>query len=316
MPAHTVNYDLRYGISALDMSNVSNAINDELLVQGVNGKIFYKREEDGQVVSYDSIEYNKESLIYAITTALAIEKVAVTLSGNDFVTYNTIDISGKTNILEDSSYALSLNRNFHTLSEKSGFLLRVRGNSVTNAALSFLELYAHEQSINDSKFLVTIDITEESEDGSVLNQYTDVIELTYNTLKYVALSKKNADCVRFGVKLVSIIHPTSKESFNSLPEDRKTEILNLTNNNPKLESDFVDIISFCDKTSDVIIYDANDCIQLVSLVSIQEIIDVMNSRGGGSSGPVNGQGVIVSMSDPGVSCIWGEIKNIQSTSES
>ena len=45
---------IRYGISALNAKNHINAVNDELLVEHSSGEMFYKREDDGQIVSYNS----------------------------------------------------------------------------------------------------------------------------------------------------------------------------------------------------------------------------------------------------------------------
>ena len=63
--------NLRLGISALDLTHYSYAENDELMTRGTDGKMFYKRP-DGNIVAYDSTEYNKDEIVSAIKNATGV----------------------------------------------------------------------------------------------------------------------------------------------------------------------------------------------------------------------------------------------------
>lgn len=89
---------MRYGISALDSSYHSHAVDDELMVDGASGKMLYKRASDGLVVSHDDTTYSKEDLVEKIieltneSINLSDEKLLILLSENVDIIYRSIDI--------------------------------------------------------------------------------------------------------------------------------------------------------------------------------------------------------------------------------
>ena len=69
--------EMRYGISALGLSHKEYAENDELLVEQSSGKMFYKRESDNQIVSFDNEKYSQETLPVAMNTAIELAKTYI-----------------------------------------------------------------------------------------------------------------------------------------------------------------------------------------------------------------------------------------------
>ena len=93
--------EMRYGISALSMEYREEATNDEILLDPQTGKPYYKREEDGQIVSFDDLSYSQNELPLAMNTAIMNQSLSVTTTSTDFVVYNTIDVAGKIDLFNN-----------------------------------------------------------------------------------------------------------------------------------------------------------------------------------------------------------------------
>lgn len=254
---------LRYGISALDLKYKEYSVKDELLVNGHDGKMFYKRESDGQIVTSDNLEYNKDELISAINDTLSSnEKIPVLPT--DYIVYNTIDIAEKNSILSSGISELNLTHSFPIQKVNSGFFIRIRGNNTTNAIVSKLTNDYKSKHPDDetSSVLIKITISESSTDYSE----EKMIGVDFDTLTFVKLSPSSPNCTGYNVIINSIEYTTIKLAYNS--SLHKNDMINLNYGNInddglcRLEADMIDFIYYVDNINDIIISDEDEGIKL------------------------------------------------------
>ena len=236
---------LRYGISALDLKYKEYSVKDELLVNGHDGKMFYKRESDGQIVTSDNLEYNKDELISAINDTLSSnEKIPVLPT--DYIVYNTIDIAEKNSILSSGISELNLTHSFPIQKVNSGFFIRIRGNNTTNAIVSKLTNDYKSKHPDDETSSVLIKITI-SESGTDYSE-EKMIGVDFDTLTFVKLSPSSPNCTRYNVIINSIEYTTIKLAYNS--SLHKNDMINLNYGNInddglcRLEADMIDFIYY------------------------------------------------------------------------
>lgn len=283
--------DYRYGISALDLKYKSFAVNDELLVRGHDGKIHYKRE-DGQVVSYDSIDYNKKTLIDDICEASMGSNIKA--SNNDFLTYHTIDISAKNDLLSDSEKDLGLNTEFRVSKKESCLFFRVRGTDVTNSVISYIEtMYNMKSSVQKDTVSLTFAIREIG--TGVVRDMT--IGGEYNKMIIVPIVPSSEDVKGYNVKLKSIAYPMFKEGYDSFTDEQKERLHDLNEGNSKFESSIIDIAAYTDDISDPNIYNSEDGVSLKLILTINQVNDIMSSS----------ESIIISEEKPTHSCLWGKV---------
>ena len=120
--------ELRYGISALDLKHKDYAVNDELMVSGQNGEMFYKRE-DGQIVTSPNQTYNKHDLINSINDVFMTHNEVV-VSDGDYIVYNTIDVACRMNLISPETYMLKEESTFTSNKPKK---INKMGNTVNGA---------------------------------------------------------------------------------------------------------------------------------------------------------------------------------------
>lgn len=287
----STNNELRFGISALDIKHCKYAENDELLVRGSDGHMLYKRADDGQIVTYESNEYKDNELIDAINKVFLTHESVNTTSG-DCLIYNTIDISGKTDILNPNKTDLNIQSSFNIDKVDSCVFIRIRGNSVTNSIASHLQnLYNGLYPDNTGEYVIFhFEILSKTTEGeSVLHE----IELPakFNMLTPLYLPNDNT-YESHQVFLKGVAFPLLTNSYSELSDEQKDTFSNLNYNNNKIEPDFVDIAYYTNDGKTPIIYNESDKISLQCIISASDI---------------NKDSFIVSSDKPDHKCIWAKI---------
>lgn len=281
---------LRYGISALDLKYKEYSDNDELMVNGPNGKMYYKRE-DGQIVSYDNLEYNKQSLVLALNGAIASSDIKIHPSENDYIIYHTIDISGKNDILSDTATEFNFESSFSISKSVKAFFIRVRGNNNTNSVVSFIESFMNdEESVKFTFTIKAIGDTENSVDVESGGMFNDLL-----LVKIPDINVENI--TRYEVKIKSIKFNV-KPTYNNLVDLQKELIDVVNNNNVKFEADGIDVISYLDDMSLAIIVSDVDKIKLFSIYTVYDI----------NSEKIETEPVVISKELPDHKCLWVKIK--------
>lgn len=281
---------LRYGISALDMAYKEDAEKDELLVRGHNGKMFYKRESDGQIVGYDTLEYDKESLISAINGAITKSKAVLETVESDYIAYHTLDLTEKNVVPSNTALAMNYSSKFKT-SKTKGFFTRIRGTKNTNALISFIE------SLSTKDYTVKIDF-EVTNIGGTVTTKTISANGKFNELMFVDLSVfTDNNITGYIIKVKSILIDVKSE-YDSLSDEKKEALMSLNDGNTKIEASVIDLITYVNDMDNLIIHEDGERIGLEQLLSIASI----------NSETVEVSPMVVSEDKPDHACVWAQIK--------
>lgn len=286
--------EMRYGISALDIAHKQFAENDELLVHGNDGKMYYKRANDGQLVTYDSKELTKQELISELRAALS-NTSKIDTTDDDYLVYHTLDIAGKTNLLDGKSYDLNITEEFNVSKIESCLAVKIRGNSDLNSAISFIEnAYNSMIPSNTVKSISCIfDVTEKG--TGVKKEYK--VQGDFNDMIILSLTPSASTVTGYTVKLKSISFPLLKNAYLSFSEEQKKTLIALNNGNTKFECDKIDLITYSDDISNPTLYNNEDGVKLQIIIPMKEI----------NREYIDSEAFIVSEEKPTHKCIWGRI---------
>lgn len=282
--------ELRYGISALDLKHKDYAVNDELMVSGQNGEMFYKRE-DGQIVTSPGQKYNKNDLINSINEVFMTHN-EVTVSDGDYIVYNTIDVAGGMNLISSETYTLGEESTFTTNKPSSGVFIRIRGNSATNSAMSYLQSkYMSSHSEVLPVVSVVLDVTEL---GTGINRKISM-NTDFDTLDFVNLYpgiSPTAECTGYQIKIESVKFPMVESAYNGLSDTEKSLLSELNYGNTRLEADSIDFIYYTSDVKDPIIYNETDRVKLNYVIPAKE---------------TNRDQFVISASQPSHKCMWAKV---------
>lgn len=322
MAKTTLTDSVRYGTSALDIQYKEHALKDELLVQTSDGRIFYKRDGDGQIVTASNGDYNEDTLFNAIRAVnpsfLTNNKIR-----DEYVIYNTIDISKKMSLLETNkvNFNFKESTNFRLSKNTDGFFIRIRGNDSTNSIVNILEKsYTPTDDSDDDKF-ITLELSlsysesSSSDDQSSSNgpiiivrplpityEISLPIKLKFNELTYVQNPLVNDYTSLIRIKSVTFKNDDTEVSYNSLydqmTDKNKTIIGDLNYNNSKLEPTCIDIVSCSDTITDLYC-DETDKVKTVLISSVKE----------SQTKYVDSNGIRLDDKRPYQSCLWGRDTN-------
>ena len=247
--------EMRYGISALSMEYKEQATNDELLLDPNTGKPYYKREDDGQIVSFDDLSYSQSELPMAISTALINQSLDVNTVPTDFVAYNTIDVASKVDLFKTEVTELSLDTEFINSSTEAIMYVRVYGDVQTNAIMSYLdEAYNKKMAeLPEDERTSLVEVTLSITSGESTTDVT--VNCKFNTLIAIPLNSYGEDTYK--VKIKSIKSNISEEVFNELASDKQEIIKSFNNGNEKLEITNIDVVSYISDTNQTQLYDTN-----------------------------------------------------------
>lgn len=237
----TKNDNIRYGVSALSMKYLSYAVNDEILIDEVNGKIYYKRP-DGVIVSFDALDFDKNSIVSGVRIALKKHKDAI-ISANDNLVYyklpfnHNIATNGKISITNDTAKHL-VSGNTH------GFFIRVRGNNIINTVMAYLTSRLHVDNKISDYNTVTIEYKVYSGSSSTgTNMTTNV---NFNKLTYVPITgRSTANDLR--IQITGITFTGIQDAINDrtvISEEVLNELKALNNGNALFETEMVDLMYF------------------------------------------------------------------------
>lgn len=290
-----INEELRYGISALDTSNKEYAQEDELLVRGSDGKMYYKRT-DGQIVSHSEQRYDMDTLGKDVCISLMKIDKSFTALSQGVLAYNTIGITGKNNILDSNINPLGLTSKFDISTKERFMFIRVRGTDETNAILSYLKLYH-----NFDTPVVQLGLTINEQHTSVNKEYDLNHSAIYNELSALEIPVEDtSDLTGIEVSINYIKYVNALDAYSQLSDEVKLQLKELNSGNNKLESNYLDVIYAAQNTDDIIICDNDDKINLVSVV---QVIDVL------SSVSASHNEFIISKVKPNRECVWGKVLN-------
>lgn len=288
MANEVLNDDLRYGISALATSYRDIAEPDELLVQMNDGRMFYKRV-DGQIVTAVPNYDRKTLLADMLGTNMNMD-----LPNNTYVSYHTLDISGKSDMSKTENMVLGTEDiEFKVPSGVHGFFVRVRGNELTNSAISMVKaIYSTTGPYDkDPDVNLVIGLTTEDSDSEL------TIPCGFNTLSFIPFEND----IEYKIRIKAITYPKIRTALNALTDEQKAALVSMNMNNEKFESAIIDIITLVTDVASLPIYKDNGRVAMKMLFPMETLVN--ESHTSGSAG-----GIVFSDTPPDYPCLWAKLR--------
>lgn len=291
----------RYGISALDLEYKEYAQNDELMVRGDDGRMYYKRT-DGTIVSFSDRDLT-EAQVISQTMGVLMGIDDLTLPADEYIVYRTFDTTGKLDLVSSTDVAISrgaiLSKNVH------GFFFRIRGNDAVSSAAAIMKaIYANKvPDGTDSEVVATITV---SNNGA--NQQTLTINTHLDVLTYVAFPAFEGNLINYTVSIASVSFPRYKAAYAAAGEIEKKTIDKINNGNGKYEINCIDFIGYANtiaSLADDVTTDTS--IKTVTLSSEATKIFTEQNKAVSDIGGVSKSGFIISKNNPMTECVWGKI---------
>lgn len=291
---------VRYGISALDLGYKEYAQNDELMVRGEDGRMYYKRT-DGTVVSYSDKDLTEAQVITS-TMGVLMGIDGLTLPTNEYLVYRTFNTTNKLDLITSTDVAL--NKSVTLSKNVPGFFFRVRGNDFTTSAAAILKaIYADKVKKTDSEVTMVFSI---SNNGA--NQQTVTVNAHLNDVTYVKFPTFTGTITNYIVKLTSISFPLYKAAFAAAGANDKTVLAKINNGNTKYDVNFIDFIGYASTIASLSDSIADDvAIKTVTSTSAATQIYTDQNKAVANVGGIPKTGFVISKENPMAECVWGKI---------
>lgn len=290
-PINTNERNMRYGISALDLSYKQYAEADELMVEGKTGQMLYKRD-DGFVTTA-SHKYTRAEFITSINSAVR-KNSEVPITDDDYIIYNTLDVAGLINVVSNTYYRPA-NATFISDKPNSGFYIRVTGNDRTNSIISYIVSrykIAHPDAI-ETPVSIEIEVTELGVDAiKTVTVNTGFDELTL--VKLCEDYQPTEGCVGYKIVIKSVSFPLLVTAYADLEQNEKEYIKELNYGNERVEPTGIDMMYYVTDCTNSHIYDTENGIRLNYVIHAKETEP--------------SEDFVVSKVQPTHSCIWAQIK--------
>ena len=291
----------RYGISALDLGYKEYAQNDELMVRGDDGRMYYKRT-DGTIVSFSDRDLT-EAQVISQTMGVLMGIDDLTLPADEYIVYRTFDTTGKLDLV--SSTDVAIRRGAILSKNVPGFFFRIRGNDAVSSAAAIMKaIYANKvPDGTDSEVVATITV---SNNGA--NQKTLTINTHLDVLTYVAFPAFDGKLTNYTVNIASVSFPRYKAAYAAAGEIEKKTIDKINNGNGKYEINCIDFIGYANtiaSLADDVTTDTS--IKTVTLSSEATKIFTEQNKAVSDIGGVSKSGFIISKNNPMTECVWGKI---------
>ena len=291
----------RYGISALELGYKEYAQNDELMVRGDDGRMYYKRT-DGTIVSFSDRDLT-EAQVISQTMGVLMGIDDLTLPDDEYIVYRTFDTTGKLDLV--SSTDVAIGRGAILSKNVPGFFFRIRGNDAVSSAAAIMKaIYANKvPDGTDSEVVATITV---SNNGA--NQKTLTINTHLDVLTYVAFPAFDGNLTNYTVNIASVSFPRYKAAYAAAGEIEKKTIDKINNGNGKYEINCIDFIGYENtiaSLADDVTTDTS--IKTVTLSSEATKIFTEQNKAVSDIGGVSKSGFIISKNNPMTECVWGKI---------
>lgn len=273
------NGEIRYGVSVLDMQYKNYAQDDEVMIKGQTGQMFYKRS-DGQIVTYGS-DYNKDSLYSALMNATKLNNH----KSDDYLVYHIIDTPSGAYINDTSEVSLNVSKNFPLSSNEAGIYVRVHGNDATNAAMAAARsIYLTKNTLNGEN---------DVQIKGTVNGKAITINCKFNELTFVPIDTTGNP----SLVINSISYPVLSKAIASLTPEQFDVVQLLNYGNDKFEATSIDLITF---VSDVVsVFNKSD--EKVKLGLIDTMVMYGNYTIQDKNIPI-----ILSKEKPNFNCMWAQ----------
>lgn len=281
---------LRYGISALSTEYRDYAEPDELMVRTRDGKIFYKRA-DGQIVT-EVQDYRKNDIL----TDMIRTGADLSHPENSYIAYHILDISGKTSMSSSDKVDVGLSESeFDVPAGINGFFIRVRGNKLTDGAVSFIRSIYEARYPDDAKTSLDVSIELNVRMETTGEESNVTIHCNFNELSYVKLDMEDS----YTISIASIQYPKLYNALRTLTDEERNA-LNSMVMNTKFEGAIIDLVRFVTDVSKSLIYKNDGQVMLGFIFPYTELETEMHTT--------NAENLfVVSEEQPDYPCLWAHV---------
>lgn len=285
--------NLRYGVSALDISHKEYAENDELLVDGKTGQMLYKRD-DGHITT-ESYRYNRAEFLSAITSAQRRRGSSVPINDDEYLVYNSIEVAGKVNAVSNA-YNTITGAVFISDKPDSGFYVRVAGSDRANAIASYLE--ARYKVAHPDTTLAPVSMVVEVTELGIDAIKNVTVNMGFDELALVPLCEgfnPTEGCDGYRIEIKNVSFPLLFAAYAELQATEREYIKSLNYGNTRLEPSAIDVMYYVTDCTNSHIYDTENGIKLNYIISTKET--------------EQSDSIVISSDKPNYKCIWGQIKD-------
>jgi hypothetical protein len=290
----------RYGISALDLGHKEYAQDDELMVRGDDGRMYYKRT-DGVIVAYADKDLSEDEVI-SNTMGVLMGIDGLVLPEKEYIVYRTIDTTGKLDLVSSSDVAIE--RRFTMSPNIPGFFFRIRGNKEVSSAAAILKSIYASRVANGTDPEVTVKIAVSNNGASEQTYTVNTILDKVNFIKFTGFTNP----ANYIVKIVSVSFPLFKAAYTAArPVDKKT-LQDINNGNETFEINTIDVIGYANDIR--FLADENTDGVLIKTVTNSKTASTTYTAQNAAVASVGGIGkyeIVIQKENPNTECIWGKI---------
>lgn len=290
----------RYGISALDLGHKEYAQDDELMVRGDDGRMYYKRT-DGVIVAYADKDLSEAEVI-SNTMGVLMGIDGLVLPENEYIVYRTIDTTGKLDLVSSSDVAIE--RRFTMSPNIPGFFFRIRGNKEVSSAAAILKSIYASRVANGTDPEVTVKIAVSNNGASEQTYTVNTILDKVNFIKFTGFTNPT----NYIVKIVSISFPLFKAAYTAARPVDKTTLQDINNGNETFEINTIDVIGYANDIR--FLADDNTDGVLIKTVTNSKTASTTYTAQNAAVASVGGIGkyeIVIQKENPNTECIWGKI---------
>lgn len=290
----------RYGISALDLGHKEYAQDDELMVRGDDGRMYYKRT-DGVIVAYADKDLS-ESEVISNTMGVLMGIDGLVLPQKEYIVYRTIDTTGKLDLVSSSD--VGIDRRFNMSPNIPGFFFRIRGNKEVSSAAAILKSIYASRVLNGTDAEVTVKIAVSNNGASEQTYTVNTILDNVNFIKFTGFTNPT----NYIVKIVSISFPLFKAAYTAAKAVDKTTLKTINNGNETFEINTIDVIGYAkDITS--LADEITDDVMIKTVTNSKTAATTYTAQNAAvaSVGGIGKYEIVIQKENPNTECVWGKI---------
>lgn len=281
--------ELRFGISALALSNKDHAVNDELMTRASDGKMYYKRE-DGNIVSYESSEYDRDGIVTTIKN-ITNTSTAWSSPADDSIAYYIANMAGN-NIITSESIVLDIPE-IKASGHSNGVFIRLKPNANTSATIAFIDAYRRKENMMASFATLTYTVAIGSNPAT---EYT--ADVSIDKPVFIPFNNTVSTDATIKIKFVSINYSNLKSIVDSMQYETIQAAKAVNFMNAKIEVDRMDIITYIKDSSEIKIgVDPSTGFEFRYAFPVSIISDEYSVS----------DGIVISEDKPTYKCIWGKV---------
>ena len=284
MPITFENPNVRFAISLLNYGNSGKAINDEVMIDKNNGKLYYKRS-NGTIVSYIQDPLAMESNVSLLSQIAALNLSSSDIYDGEAGSSLLLSIEDNLTMVDKGEKNLMTGIEYQSFeldadSKSNYFFINVRCRETDQLYLSYIDALMHdaEPETDGTDFKINYSVTYTT--GDNVKTFDGSTAIKGNVLCKISLLKPEdhiyviTDETKIKVSIKSI-EPLVSSYYN--PTEQKTIVGSIIPPDELILADCVQISYFADKIGDVTFpADSGARLRINAIMSTYEALDGMS----------------------------------------